>query len=355
MLVTQLLVPQSKWGLKCPYNMTPEGITIHNTANDASAMSEISYMIGNGNEVSYHFAIDDYRVVQGVLENRNTWQSGDGAGFGNRRTLGIEICYSKSGGERFDKAEINAAEFIAQLMVKYGWGLDKIYDNRNSIGTHQNRNNKYCPHRTLDKGLDRFYDMVRAEYRKMTGQEPVVPVPPVPSTGRNVGDVVTINGIYTSSSSTQRLNPAKTSGTITRIIPGARNPYLLDGGNLGWVNDSVIIGGGSQPTPTKKSVDEVAREILYSPNYGGWGTGQERRNKLQSEGYNADEVQARINQIVNGGSQPAPSRKSVDQIAREILYSPNYGGWGTGQTRKNNLAAAGYDYNEVQARINQLA
>lgn len=71
-----MLCPQSKWNIKCPYTMTPQYITIHNTANDASAMSEVSYMIGNNNQTSYHYAVDDYRAVQGILENRNAWHAG---------------------------------------------------------------------------------------------------------------------------------------------------------------------------------------------------------------------------------------------------------------------------------------
>ncbi len=45
--------------------MTPEYITIHNTANDASAANEISYMTGNSESTSYHFAVDDKEVIQG--------------------------------------------------------------------------------------------------------------------------------------------------------------------------------------------------------------------------------------------------------------------------------------------------
>lgn len=62
---------------------------------------------------------------------------------------------------------------------------------------------------------------------------------------RKVGDVVSFNGVYTSSSSTTKLKPAVTKGTITKIIAGARNPYLIDNGNIGWVNDSVITSGAS--------------------------------------------------------------------------------------------------------------
>lgn len=46
----------------------------------------------------------------------------------------------------------------------------------------------------------------------------------------------------------------------------------------------------------------------------------------------------------------SPAKKSVDEIAREVLA----GKWGNGQDRKNRLTAAGYDYNAVQARVNAL-
>jgi len=56
-----------------------------------------------------------------------------------------------------------------------------------------------------------------------------------------IGDVVTINGVYVSSTSTEKLKPLINKGTITRVIEGARNPYLLDNGNIGWVNDECIV------------------------------------------------------------------------------------------------------------------
>lgn len=265
MLVTKVIMPQNKIAIKCPYRMVPKGATLHNSANDASAMSEISYMMNNNKEVSFHYAIDDYRVVQGIEDYLNSWSCGDGHGFGNMKTLNIEICYSKSGGERFEKAERNAAEFLAMKMVQYGWGLDKINDARYTIGTHQDRSGKYCPHRTLDMGLERFYDMVREEYRRLTGQEAqgqpnIIVNESQNNTGRNINDVVTINGVYTSSSATKKLNPAVKTGTITKIIPGARNPYLLNGGNIGWVNEGCIVSANSTPAPvqTQKNIKTVS-------------------------------------------------------------------------------------------------
>ena len=41
------LVSKDKYSLKCPYTMTVEYITVHDTANRASAENEIKYMTTN--------------------------------------------------------------------------------------------------------------------------------------------------------------------------------------------------------------------------------------------------------------------------------------------------------------------
>lgn len=153
MKIIKNLVPQSKYNIKCPFEMNAEYITVHNTANDATAKNEIAYMINNNNEVSFHYAVDDKETVQGLPLNRNGWHCGDGNGTGNRKSVGIEICYSKSGGDKFIKAEQNAVELIVQLLKERGWGIDRVKK-------HQDWSGKYCPHRTLDMGWDRFIKMI---------------------------------------------------------------------------------------------------------------------------------------------------------------------------------------------------
>lgn len=157
MTIKQNQVPADKYPLKCPHPMTPIGIDVHNTANDASAKNEIAYMVSNPNSTSFHFAVDDLEAWQGLPLDRNGWNAGDGAdGAGNRKHIAIEICYSKSGGEKFTKAEENAAELIAQLLKERNWGVDRVKK-------HQDFSGKYCPHRTLDLGWDRFLNMVKAK------------------------------------------------------------------------------------------------------------------------------------------------------------------------------------------------
>lgn len=163
MQITNVTMPQNKYNIKCPYSMIAEYITVHNTANDASAMSEISYMIGNNNKTSFHVAVDNERVVTAIPFNRNAWHAGDGRGNGNMKSIGIEICYSKSGGDRFVQAEKLAAEYIAYLLKQNGWGIDRVKK-------HQDWSGKYCPHRTLDLGWERFLNMVKTY---LGGQIPV--------------------------------------------------------------------------------------------------------------------------------------------------------------------------------------
>ena len=156
MQITKVTCPTSKYSIKCPYEMTPEFLIIHNTANDASAMAEISYMIGNNNKTSFHVAVDNERVVEGLPFNRNSWNAGDGGnGKGNRKGISIEICYSKSAWERFEEAENLCASYVAYLLKQYGWGIEKVTK-------HQDYSGKYCPHRTLDMGWERFLNKIKS-------------------------------------------------------------------------------------------------------------------------------------------------------------------------------------------------
>lgn len=163
---------------KASYAMRPSYITIHNTANDATAENEISFMKRNpayGYNISFHIAVDDKEVIQGIEFNRSAWHCGDGLyGKGNRHSVGIEICYSKSGGERYKKAEQNAIEYTARLLIQLDLTPDKVR-------YHQEWSGKHCPHRILSEGRGKqFKDAVAREYQKLT-QPTSKPSPTAPS------------------------------------------------------------------------------------------------------------------------------------------------------------------------------
>lgn len=97
------------------------------------------------------------------------------------------------------------------------------------------------------------------------------------------------------------------------------------------------------PAPAKKSIDEVAQEVIN----GAYGNNPERKQRLEAEGYNYNEVQAVVNQKL--GVSKAPAKKSNEQIADEVIA----GKWGNNPERKQRLTQAGYNYNEVQKIVNR--
>lgn len=58
-----------------------------------------------------------------------------------------------------------------------------------------------------------------------------------------------------------------------------------------------------------------------------------------------------ISETASGTAQKVPAVKAVEELACEVLA----GLWGSGEDRKRKLAAAGYDYAAVQARVNEIA
>ena len=59
--------------------------------------------------------------------------------------------------------------------------------------------------------------------------------------------------------------------------------------------------------PVRKSVDELAREVIR----GDWGNGQDRKDRLTAAGYNYSEVQGRVNEILRGNASSAPASNVI--------------------------------------------
>ena len=90
----------------------------------------------------------------------------------------------------------------------------------------------------------------------------------------------------------------------------------------------------------EKSVTEIAKEVID----GKWGNGETRKKKLESAGYDYETVQAKVNELLYG------NKKTVKELAQEVLD----GKWGNGAERKNKLTEAGYDYDAVQDEVNKM-
>lgn len=113
--------------------------------------------------------------------------------------------------------------------------------------------------------------------------------------------------------------------------------------DAGYVYDAVqtevkrLLGGGTPTAPPKKSVYDIATEVLA----GKWGNGADRVGRLNEAGYNPGEVQAEVNRRSGG--------KSISQLATEVIA----GMWGNGDERRNRLTKAGHDAAAVQREVNR--
>lgn len=126
---------------------------------------------------------------------------------------------------------------------------------------------------------------------------------------------------------------------------GADRQNALAAAGYDYAAIQAIVNGrvAAPAAPARASVDEVANQVIA----GAWGNGPDRMNRIKAAGYNYDEVQATVNRKLGIGA--APTRKSNDQIANEVIA----GQWSTGQDRFNRLRDAGYDANTIQQLVNQ--
>lgn len=117
-------------------------ITLHDTGNTstgADARAHAKYLKSDAAvtaQVSWHYSVDDTRAVQHIPDNEDAWHAGDGAGDGNRKSIGIEVCINRDGNRA--RAFDNAAALCARLCRIHGIPVNRIVQ-------HNYWNGKNCP------------------------------------------------------------------------------------------------------------------------------------------------------------------------------------------------------------------
>jgi lysozyme len=120
----------------------------------------------------------------------------------------------------------------------------------------------------------------------------------------------------------------------------------------------------SRLTPFTHWVAQYASKCTYGGAYGIWQYSSSGRipgingnvdldisyqdypSIIKTGGFNGYAKQSAVSQPV----APDQQRKTIDELAQEVLK----GKWGNGESRKNRITTAGYDYAAVQARVNDL-
>lgn len=90
-----------------------------------------------------------------------------------------------------------------------------------------------------------------------------------------------------------------------------------------------------------KTVEEIVSEVIS----GLWGNGTERRDALTIAGYDYEEIQKKVNETV----KERHKEKILHAACRTIL-----GEYGTGEARRNAIESLGLEYSDVQKLVNMF-
>lgn len=290
-------------------------ITPHCVVGQLSA-ERIGACFPEGREASCNYGIGtDGRVCLIVDEANRSWCSSSSSN--DQRAITIECASDKTHPFAMNDAVYNKlVELCADICKRNGitkllWLGDKdtslAYTPKKGeaiLTAHRWFANKSCPGDWL---YSRYTQLAEAVNKKLGSSGATVDKPvDTPATEGlkfKVGDTVKFTGClhYTSSYAGATAKGCKAGlAKVTALSKGKPHPYHLKavagkGSTVyGWVNEADVTANTSS-TSTKKSIDELAREVIR----GEWGNGQDRKNRLTAAGYNYSEVQKRVNQMLS--------------------------------------------------------
>ena len=262
------------------------GVTVHNTdwisvASGTTPAEQYTRATVNGNmkDVRVHYYVDNTCTWQNLPLSLSGWHAADGSGNGNRRTIAIECIMGSSYNDKDKKSEDNCARLAAALLKKYGLDINHLYTHTYWLNVRDGKSGsvdylntarnpyKMCPAYILPHWAA---FKAKVQYYLNSGSIPTTPAP-----------------------ATKQLYRVRKSWTDAKSQIGAFSS-LENAKKSCKTGYAVFDSNGKQVYPAKKSVDEVAREVIQ----GRWGNGAERKKRLTAAGYNYNEVQKKVNQMI---------------------------------------------------------
>lgn len=269
-------------------------VVVHYNAADLTV--EGCWQTWQTRPASAHYQVESNgRIGQLVWDKDTAWHAGNWQE--NCRSIGIEHANRKDG-TISDACLENGAHLVAALCRLYGlgrpqWGVN-VFPHKHFVSTS-------CPGQIYGSQKDRYIQRAQHWYDQMGGEGSVAAATASKASATALGPAYTVT--VTVDALNVREGPgtgyAKTGcirdrGTYT--IVEERDGWGRLKSGLGWISlayTSRAGGGGSDASPAK-SVDEVAREVVT----GKWGNGAARRSALAAAGYDYDAVQRRVNELL---------------------------------------------------------
>lgn len=287
-----------------PRNHKIDTVTIHCVVGQCSVETLGNVFAPTSRQASSNYGIGvDGRVGMYVEEKDRSWCSSNAAN--DHRAITIEVASDTT-----HPYAVNAKAYAALIdllvdickrngITKLVWSTNKAdrvnHKNGCNMTVHRDYANKSCP----GEYLYSRHAQIASEVNKRLGSTTTSPKPEKPSGA--------LYRVQTGAFS----NKANANAMLAKVKAKGFDTYMVKDGSL----YKIQVGAFSKK--------ENATAMLA---------------KLKAAGFDA---------FITTGQEPA---KSIEEIAREVIQ----GKWGNGAERKKRLEAAGYNYAEVQAKVNQL-
>lgn len=301
-------------------------IVLHHNAGNLTIQG--CYNVWQDREASAHYQVQsDGRIGQLVWDSDTAWHAGDFDA--NSTSIGIEHADCQAHPWKISDACLeNGAHLVAALCKYYKLGRPTWMKN---VFPHNHFSSTECPASIAGSQNAAYMKRAQEWYDAMMkgSSAPAASKPSKPTTDLNALADAVIRGDY-GNGDTRRQKLGSNYDAVMKIV-------------------NQKLGVSAAPArPAKKSINTIAQEVIN----GAWGNGDDRRRRLEAAGYNYNEVQNAVNAKLGGGSYTPTNHTgpSLDDVARAVIR----GDFGNGEERRRRLVAAGYNYNAVQARVNQL-
>lgn len=214
-------------------------------------------LVGPGSTLDYITAHSDGEVVTVVSHiDYNTSKSG-------KRTYGnyVKIRHDNGMYTLYAHMKHNSVNVKVGQRVSKGQTIGYMGNTGYSFGAHL--------HFEVRNENDQYVDPTAFIDADLPAPKMPEPAPTPVELKYKIGDRVKINGVYKSSTDSEKIAPAITVGKITKILEGTKNPYLLEDGNIGWVNDNVIVSIFEGPKNDSIKVGDLVRVKKGARSYKG--------------------------------------------------------------------------------------
>ena len=288
----------------CPRNHKIDTVTIHCVVGQCSVETLGNVFAPASRQASSNYGVGvDGRIGMYVEEKDRSWCSSNAAN--DNRAITIEVASdTKEPYVVNAKAYAALIDLLVDICKRNGikelvWSTNKAdrvnHKNGCNMTVHRDYANKSCPGTYLYER----HAQIAAEVNKRLGGTSIKPETPEPS-----------GSLYRVQTGTFKVK-ANADAMLAKVKAKGVDTYMVKIGDLYKIQVGAF------------KVKANAEATL---------------KKLQAAGFSA---------FITTGQDAS---KSVDELAREVLQ----GKWGNGAERRQRLEAAGYDYNAVQNKVNQL-